>query len=539
MTDDADGSTPAVLDGAVELGAFMTTCLGPAGQRKLFVFDDGYVVTDDVHRVFDEIELADPTARFVARHVVAQKEDVGDGSLTVLVLAGALVREARDLLDAGLRRATIADGYERAREAAVAALDRQQRAVPEERRAAALRAVARTALNSSDPSLADVVTDAAGQIDAERRGRNRTLDLSDVHVRTSDRGNGSRVDLVRGVVLDHDVVQEGMARRIENPRIAVIGGGKKAGSGVEERTLFRSGGNEGEGRTEVSFSATESGDLAEFREAELDRVRDQVRRLSEAGVDAVFCSMGISDAGKRLLNDAGITAFRALTENNAAFLARATGATVVMDITDMTADAVGTAGELVVDTRPEQPTVTVSGCETGGVVTLVLTGTLGEYAAERERDLRAAIAVVLDAMDGGQLVPGGGGSETRLAAAVRERARGTDDRTALAMEAYADALEAVPRALARNAGADELETLTTLRGQENAAFDADGPGVREAYPDGPLTTARIVRTAVEGASHVAGRLLRIDDVLEGGEDDDWITAEEIDPTPVPERDFDY
>lgn len=536
--DDAtDGDEQTVLDGAAELAAFTRTCLGPDGQRKLFVLDEGYVVTDDVHRMFDEIELPHPSARFLAQHVVAQKEDVGDGSLTALLIAGALASEATDLLDEGLRRATIEDGYGRAREVALDALAEQEQSVADDRDDVH-RAVARTALNSARPELIDVVTEAAARIAAERRSRNRSVELSDVRFRVSDREDGPPVELVRGVVLDRDVVHERMARRLAEPKIAVLGGGKKAGSGIEERTLFRSGGNKGEGRTEVSFSATGADDLDSFHEAELEQVHEQVRRLADADVDVLFCTMGISDAGKRLLDDAGITAFRALTETHAAFVARATGATVVMDIADFGDAAVGTAGALTVDRDGDDATVTLSDCP-GDVATLVVGGALEEHREERERDLRAAIAVLLDVLDGGAVVPGGGGAATAMAAAVRRDARAVGDRTSLAMEAYADALETVPRTLARNAGADELDVLTALRGAPGDAFDADRDGVYEAFPDGPLTTARVVRTAVEGATHVATRLLRIDDILEGTEDDDHISLDEIDPSPVPERDFDY
>jgi chaperonin GroEL (HSP60 family) len=542
--DTTESDERTILDGAAELAAFTRTCLGPDGQRKLFVLDEGYVVTDDVHRMFDEIELPHPSARFLAQHVVAQKEDVGDGSLTTLLLAGAFAAEASELLEDGLRRATIEKGYDRARDAALDALSEAGRSIGDDDGDDgddgddALRAVARTALNSSRPELVDVVTEATVRIAAERRSRNRNIDLSDVRFRVSDREDGPPVELVRGVVLDRDAVHERMARRLENPRVAVIGGGKKAGSGIEERTLFRSGGNKGEGRTEVSFAATDAEDLESFHEAELSQVREQVRLLSEADVDAVFCTMGISDAGKRLLDDAGITAFRALTETHAAFVARATGATVVMDIADFDADAVGTAGALTVDRDGSDATVTLSDCP-GDVATLVVAGALGEYREERERDLRAAIAVLLDVLDGEPVVPGGGGIEVAMAASIRRAARSVGDRTALAMEAYADALETVPRTLARNGGADELDVLTELRAGSTLSFDADCDGVHGAFPDGPLTTARVVRTAVDGATHVVIRLLRIDDVLEGTEDDDHISLDEIDPSPVPERDFDY
>jgi chaperonin GroEL (HSP60 family) len=538
MSDVMGDSDKIILKGAIELGEFMRTCLGPDGQRKLLVFDDKYVVTDDVHRVFDEIDLPHPGARLVAQHMVAQKEDIGDGSLTTLLLASAFAGEASALLEEGFLRATIERGFDRAGTVAVEGIASRARTVPDDDRRI-LEALARTALNTDRPELVAVVVEAATQIDAERRARNKGVDLEDLQFKMIVQPNTPPVELVRGVVIERDVVHEGMARQITNPRIAVIGGGKKSGSGIEERSLFRSGGNRGEGRTEVSFSPKTPKELSEFRDAEIHQVRDQVQRLANADVDAIFCTMGISDVGKRLLNDAGISAFRALTETDAAFLTRAIGSTVVMDIQAFVADAVGTAEELTVNTEADEPIVMITGCPEGRVATILISNPLSEYRKERERDLRTAVTVLLDAMDGEPLVPAGGGIEVALASDVRDVARKSADRTAVAMDAFADAFETIPWTLARNAGVDPLMVLAELRGRDGTGFDTDGDWVREAFPDGPLMTARVARTAVDTATHVATRLIRIDDLLEGREDDDWIPASEIDPQPVPERDFDY
>ena len=513
------GAERTTLDAAISLAALFKTCLGPDGRNKLIATREETIVTNDIHRIFDAVDIPDPVGRFVIQHVVAQKEDVGDGSLTTLLLAGALCRNADRLLDDGYRRATIEDGYDKARAEALAELQRSERAIGERStdRASAVRGVARGALNSFQAELVDIVVDAATQIHTERRKRNRGLDLSDIRIRLDDKVDDAPVELIH----------ESMARRVEQPRIAIIGGGKKAGSGIEERSLFRAGGSDGEGRTEVTFSASDADDITALREAEAAQVRAQVARLEDTRVDAVFCTMGISDVAKRLLHDADITAFRTLTETDAALLARATGGTVVLDIADLTEEAIGTA------------TVTIAGCPKGTVATLRVSGALGEYRTERERDFRAAIAVVLDVLSEETVVPAGGGIEIRLATAVREHARTVGDRRAVAMDAYADALEEIPRTLATNGGVAAIDIVTELRRCEDSGFDTASGDVREAFPAGPLVSPRVVSTSLETATHIATRLVRIDDVLTGGEDDEWISADEIDPRPVPSRDFDY
>jgi chaperonin GroEL (HSP60 family) len=149
------------------------------------------------------------------------------------------------------------------------------------------------------------------------------------------------------------------------------------------------------------------------------------------------------------------------------------------------------------------------------------------------------MAVVLDVLSEETVVPAGGGIEIRLATAVRERARTVGDRRAVAMDAYADALEEIPRTLATNGGVAAIDIVTELRRCEDSGFDTASGDVREAFPAGPLVSPRVVSASLDTATHIATRLVRIDDVLTGGEDEEWISADEIDPRPVPSRDFDY
>lgn len=526
-----------LFEAAIELGDLLAGQFGPYG-RKILVRSNGSVtITGDVHRLFDAIELTHPVAQLIATGAVQQKEIVGDGSLAVVLLAAGLAERANDLLEAGFQRATVQHGFDRGRRAALEALPRYRNHVdgfddP------AIRGVARASLATeyldADP-LVDAIIEAATIVDESRRGRNRGVDLSDVEFQVWPTDDPLGVELVRGTVLAREPVSEEMARELDAPRVAVIGGGKKAGTGIEERSLRAEGGSKGKGRTEVTVQAESTATLDALAEHEAESVATQVRALVDADVDAVFTTMGVSDEAIARLTDAGIVAFRALQAGQARRVARATGASVVMEVEELTPDAVGTAGRLRVQTEGGETTVRLEACGETSVCTLVLSGAVEESIAEIERDLRTAIVTTLDAVDAGATVPGGGGIERLMARSVRDTARGHPGREAMAMESYADALEDVPRILARNAGLNPVDVLPDLRAApDDWGLDCGIGSVRRVVPDGPQTTERVVTSAVETATDLAIQLVRIDAVLPGAPPDDENTDFTLQPDP--ERD---
>ena len=528
-----------VRDGAIELGNRCVSSLGPFGGETLLETDDETFVTKDFHRLLDHLEIANPGARLLAAGAVEQKERVGDGSLSVVVLGGALLEQAGDLLEQGLTRTTIARGFHRASQVAVEALPEYERPVTDGIDDPAVEGTIRAAFArrlAAEDDLVTAVAEAAAVVAADRRARNRS-GFEDLVFELNPEPGAPAVELVRGVILKRGPVHHGMETTIESPTIAVVGGGKKAGTGIEERDLRRSGGRSGKGRTSVAYTPGSPEEIDEFDAYESAAVARQVRALEQADVDAVFCTMGISDEAKTQLNEAGITAFRRLTSRMARHLARATGATVSMEVELVEPDMVGTAGRLRVFEADGDTYVRLDGCTDGSGATLSFSRSIGDVSEEIERDVRTAIVSTLDLVDGGAVVPAGGGIETRLAAAVREAARGTDDRTAIAMDAYADALEEIPRALIRSSGADPLEELPTLRAAgPSAGFDCFTGRIVDTDPAGPLLPSRVVRTVVESSTELACQLVRVDGVLAADRPEES-AVDAVDTTPDAERDF--
>jgi len=469
----------------------------------------------------------------VAAGAVEQKETVGDGSLAVALLAGSLASCARDLLDDGFQRATVAAGFARAGGVAADSVTEYARPVdaPD---GPAVTGVARAGLASlfveAEPGVLDAVLETVRLLHGEVSGAGGP-GLGDVEFEHVP-GTAGTVELIRGTVLDESPISETTPRSLEGAGIAVIGGGRKAGTGIEERVPQRHGGTPGEGRTEVQLTTDDFGDIDELRGEEREQVDEQVDAVVRAGANVVFCNMGISDAARALLRAEGVPAFRGLTAGRARLMARATGAGRVMHLADIDASDLGRVGQFRVLTDAEgDDWVRVEDCPDGEVATLLLPDSVEASRAELERDLRAAIVTALDVLQGEPVVPGGGTIEVALAGAVREAARGVDDRTALVMDAYADALEELPGTLVRNAGADPLTVLPALRaGGTERTFDVAAGEARPVTADTPRHPASVVRGAVGTATDLAVRMTRVDDVLAATEDDEDV-IEEPDFTP--------
>jgi chaperonin GroEL (HSP60 family) len=526
-----------VLDGAVQLGELAAALYGPDGRHKLVLTGEEPVVTSDLHQLFDTLDVDHPGAVMVGNGAVQQKESVGDGSTAVVLLARALAERADDLLSDGMHRASVADGFDRARAAAVAAVPSIASPVDglDDPRGRATVRAALGGYGDADRTL-DAVTEAAGLVAEARRTGREGIGIDHIEFQHVADARAPRAELLRGLFLEREPVTPNTPREFEDARVAVVGGGKNAGQGIEERELKRAGGSEGEGRTEVTLNPETPEDRTMFQQREKAEVAAQVQVLADADVDVVFTAMGISDRAIAALDEAGITAFRGLQASQARQVSRATGAPVVMDLADLTPADVGTAGRLRVETEDDEY-VRIDRCPDSEVGTLLVSGTVHAGTASMQRDLMTAVVTGRTILEGGQVVPGGGGAWTQLAAAVRDEARSVPDRSAVVMDAFADALEDLPRTLARNAGGDAVDVLTALRaGGPDAVFDSDTRTVRAAGEQGPYDLAAVADGVVATASDVVVQLVRIDDVVRAADEaDDEPT--DYDFRPDPERDL--
>ena len=488
------------------------TTLGPLGMDKMLVDSFGSVViTNDGVTILDEMDIEHPAAQMIVEVAESQEDEAGDGTTTAVVLAGELLAKAEDLIDEDVHASTISAGYLMAVAHCFEVLDDYAMDVSPDDTGTLLK-IARTAMTgkgvgAARDTLAELVVETVQAITAEDR-----IDLDDVKVETVPTGNIDDSYLVEGVIVDKDPVHDGMPTRVEDATIALID------TAIEVH----------ETETDAEINVTDPEQLQRFLDREEAELRGYVDALVDAGVDVVFCQKGVDDLAQHFMAKAGLLAFRRVKKSDMKKLAMATGARVVSKIADLEADDLGDAGLVEQRHVGEDELFFVEECETPGSVSLVLRGGTEHVVEEVERSITDALEVVRVTIEDGRVVPGGGAPEIELALSLRDYADSVGGREQLAVEAFADAIEVVPRTLAINAGLDPIDTLVELRaahadGRTSAGLSTLEKAVADMEAEGVVEPLRVKTQAISSAQEATDLILRIDDVIAaddlGGDDD--------------------
>lgn len=490
------------------LSDLLRTTLGPRGRDKMLVGDGTVLVTNDGANIVDRMTLDAPAARLVAGVARAQRGELGDGSTAAIVLAGALLSEAESLLDDGFHPTTVIEGYAAASAHARSRLDELASAPDDD----AARDVVSTAITGRwDERRTAFLADLSARAYRAVPREGERADLSAITIHGVAGGATTDSELLDGLVIDTEASSTSLAaiaadvpRRLTDTRIALLD---------DELTI----------RSPASVSRYRIEDhegIRRVRDHERDEYRRYVELLRGHGVDVLFCQKSIDDGLRADLARAGILAFERTRQDEVHKLSRATGAKPVMRLDALDPSAIGRADELE-RVRLGDDWFVVVREPSSTQVSVLLRGSPEHVVDETERIVSDGIALLetLDARPG--LVPGGGATEVELALAVREFGRGVDGRRALAVDAFADALETIPVSLARNAGLDPVDSLLELRtrhadGERSAGVVVDG-GTATV---GDVTAGRVVEPVrledriVANATDAATLVLRIDDVIE-------------------------
>jgi len=512
-TSGKDAQSMNITAGKAVAEAVRTT-LGPKGMDKMLVDDSGsVVVTNDGVTILNEMDIEHPAANMIVEVAQTQEDEVGDGTTTAVVISGELLGKAEDLLDQDIHASILAQGYRQAAERATEALDEIAIDVDEDD-TALLESIASTAMtgkgaeNAKD-MLASLVVDAVRAV-ADDEG----VDTDNVSIETVVGGAIDESDLVEGVIIDKERVHENMPYAVEDADVALL----DTAIEVPETEL------------DTEVNVTDPDQLQQFLDQEEEQLREMVDQLKDVGADVVFCQKGIDDMAQHYLAQEGILAVRRAKSSDIEALARATDGRVVSNIDDVTADDLGYAGSVAQKEIAGDQRIFVEEVEDAKAVTLVLRGGTEHVTDEVERAVDDALGVVSVTLEDGQVLPGGGAPETHLALELRDFADSVGGREQLAVEAFADAIDVVPRTLAENAGLDPIDSLVDLRAQHDGgettvgldAYEGDVTGMVE---DGVVEPLRVKTQAVESATEAAVMILRIDDViaagdLKGGSSDD-------------------
>ncbi|MEM3519124.1 MAG: thermosome subunit beta [Candidatus Hadarchaeales archaeon] len=483
------------------------TTLGPRGMDKMLVDNLGDItITNDGVTILDEMDVEHPAAKMMVEISKAQEDEVGDGTTTAVIIAGELLKKAEELLDQDIHPTVITAGYRKAAEHAFKILEKMATKIsPTDEKL--LKQIALTAMSSKGSEargekLAELCVKAVKQIVEESNGRFEA-DVDNIKIEKKTGGGSADSQLVQGIVLDKEVVHPGMPKRVENAKIALLN------LALEVK----------ETETDAKINITSPDQLKSFLEEERRMLQDMVEKIKAVGANVVFCQKGVDDIAQYYLAKAKILTARRVKESDMDKLAKATGAKIVTNLKDLDEKDLGTAALVEERKIAGEEMIFVEGCKDPKAVSILVRGGTEHVVDEVERAVHDSICVISAAIEDGKIVGGGGAPEIEVAKGLREYADTIGGREALAINAFADAIECVPRTLAENAGLDQIDILVQLRsaheksGGENIGIDVISGKVLNTLEKGIVEPLRVKIQAIKSASEVAEMILRIDDVI--------------------------
>jgi len=482
------------------------TTLGPKGMDKMMVDSVGdLVVTNDGVTILEEMDIQHPAAKMMVEVAQTQEEEVGDGTTTAVVLSGELLKQAEDLLDQEIHPTVITRGYRLARQKATQVLDdiSEEVTINDED---TLRKVAMTSMTgksaeASREYLSKIAVDAIRQV-SDERDDHILIDKSMVKVEKKQGGTIEDTELVQGVILDKEKVNGSMPSQVSDAKIALID------SPIEVR----------ETETDAEINISDPSQLKGFVEEEEKQLKEMVEAIDEAGANVVLCQKGIDDMAQHYMAKKGIFAVRRVSTKDMNNLSQATGANIVTSIQDITSEDLGKAGSVEERYVGGDSMTFISDCPAAKSVSILIRGGTEHVADEIERAMEDAIGGVASALRNGKVVGGGGATEVELAKELRDYADSVGGREQLAINAFADSLEVIPRTLAENAGFDPIDTLVDLRNKHDngevwAGLDVSSGKSEKLFDKGVVEPRQTKTQAVQSASESAEMILRIDDVI--------------------------
>ena len=492
------------------LAEVLKTSLGPRGLDKMLVDSFGDVtVTNDGATIVKEMEVQHPAAKLLVEVAKAQDAEVGDGTTSAVVLAGALLRKAEELLDQNIHPTIIIEGYTKALKEALRLLEDVAIKVDPSDRNVLSKVVSTTIASKyiGGPLVSEKLTnmsiDAALTVAERKADGTYDFRVDDVKIEKKKGGNVLDTQLVYGIVLDKEVVHPGMPRRVENAKIALL----DAALEVEKPEIT----------AKINITSPEL--MNAFLEEEAKILKDMVEKIAATGANVVITQKGIDEVAQHFLAKKGILAVRRVKRSDLEKLERATGGRIVSNIEDLKPEDLGYAA--VVEERKigEDKMVFVEGCKNPRAVTILVRGASDMVLDEIERSLKDALNVLRNVLRVPKIVPGGGAIELEVAMKLRDYAAKIGGKEQLAIEAFASALEEIPLILAETAGLDPLETLMKLRqfhgdGKINAGIDVINGTVKEDMVSINVVEPLLVKSSmIKTAAEAAAAVLKIDDII--------------------------
>jgi len=482
------------------------TSLGPRGLDKMLVDSLGDVtITNDGATILKEIDAQHPAAKMMVEISKTIDTEVGDGTTSSVIFAGALLEKAEKLLEKNVHSTVIIDGYEAASARALELLGELAKVIKPDDRESLIK-IAKTSMQSklvSEDSvpLSKLVVDAILKI-VEVDGDKHSVDLDNLKVEKKAGGSIDDTSLINGIVLDKEIVHSGMPTKIEKARIALV----NAALEVEKTEMS----------AEIRIS--DPTQMQQFLEEENKMLKSMVDKVHSIGANVLICQKGIDDIAQHYLSKHGILSVRRVKESDMTKLAKATSGRISTNLDDISANDLGSA-EIVHQKKVESDKwVFIEGCKNPRSVTVLIRGGSQRVVDEVDRSLHDALMVVKDVVEKPSIVAGGGSPEAYLSTEINEWAGSYDGREQLAMKQYAEALETIPLTIAENAGMDPIDTIIALRANQSSGKQTMGINAKEGKIGNMFSLDIVEPLAVKeqiikSATEAACMILRIDDVI--------------------------
>lgn len=486
---------------AKAVASAVRSTLGPKGMDKMLVDSMGnIVITNDGSTILKEMEIEHPAAKIMVEIAKNQDDEVGDGTTSAVIIAGELLRRAEELIDLGIHPTMIVHGYRSAAEKAQEilqgfAIDVKPQDI------STLKKIAETAMSgkgveSARSQLCDIVAEAVTLL-ADKKGM---VDVKDIKVEKKIGGEIEDSEIIRGVVIDKERVHPGMPKKVEKAKIMLL-------NAPVEFTKTQ---------VDAQFTINHPDQLQAFLNEEERMTKMIVERIIKSGANVVICQKAIDEIAQHYLSKAGILAVRRVKSSDMEKLARATGASIISSIDAISSKELGYAGNVEERKVSGEEMIFVEECKNPKAVTIIIRGGTEHVVAEYDRAVEDAIRVVSTVMKEGKILAGGGAPEIELSLRLREYATTTGGRAQLAVEAFASALEIIPKTLAENAGLDPIDMIVALRaahekGQKTFGLDVVTGKPVDFLKEGVIEPLRVKIRAITCAVETADMIIRIDD----------------------------
>jgi thermosome len=497
------------ITAAVAVSEMVRSTLGPRGMDKMLVDSIGDItITNDGVTILNEMEVQHPAAKMIIEVAKTQEQEVGDGTTTAVVLAGQLLKKAEGLLEEGIHPIIIMNGYRQARKKSLELLKELSTVVTFKDKDA-LKKVALTAMTgkgseSAKEELAEIAIEALGYVSREENGK-MVIRPEDIQIEKKQGGSITDTELVKGLVIDKEIVHPAMPKKVKDAKIALIN------VPLEVKST----------ETDMKISVTDPDKLRAFADQETKVLKDMAEKVKATGAKVIFCQKGIDDLVQYYLSKAGIVAVRRVKESDMDRLSKATGARVVSTMDDISNDDLGFAGLVEEKKIGDDKMVFVRECKDPMAVSILVRGGTEHVVDEVKRAMDDAVLGVASTLEVGSLVYGGGAIEIELGRKLRDYAESIGGKEQVSINAFADALEIIPRTLAESAGRDAVELLVNAKSKHEAGGASFGINVFDGIVDdmkkhGVVEPTKIKIQAISSATDAAEMILRVDDVITSG-----------------------